>query len=409
MDADVRILPAALAILLLAAGPAAAQRTVERCEQQCFPSDDDVNGQAIVENGAVNVLLYAHPTDLIGRISMMTQMPDPLVDARLDGAFLTPTVITDTGTAADVNFATGDFEFAPARGYLRIVDGRETCMCGMPLGPVEMGPGPITLYGYLSVDAGSQETSVQAGFIGPIRVVASWTRIADSEEVIVAQGASEAFTIQRLPGDSSMVEVRIPLANPGVGLMECTRPAGPGSCPLRVRIEQLATEDARATQRDWRFRSGPDHLWHLVVPVVQPLRTVTVDARMFDQSLIVDWRVENVFGPEDADESSMNLKVRDGDRLVWAGPATKWFGRFDHDAYTRPARLQWVVPKILLGDASAATALELSAMNSQGTYRLTASLPLPPDPADSARDIPAPDLALLAGLAALVALGRRRH
>ncbi len=401
-----RPLPLGAALTILLAPVASGQTAVDACERQCRPTDPDVNDPAVRSAGPSNLILYAHPGAgpwMPYFLDTNAQLPDTIHEVEVVSNELFPRLITTTGTPLDVNF-----DRAEARMNLigSLIDlANETRFAHrLPWAKdILLGPGPIVLYVYASVDAVPPEP--EAGAAPDVRVRATWTAGDASEPFAV--GEAGPFRLTRLPGQPRLFEIPVTLTVDQPSIPACTETP---QCMLRIRFDQIHNDAANVVQREVRLVMGPQTPWRLVVPMAHPLEGRGTIWSIQDDVVHVAWDIESPLGAYDVDAESVRLTfpAMDGEEPTALPPREIRF-RLEHSGVAMPSRAYWAISRQQL---QGAPTIHLSALNLQQTFQVETTVPIPADVQDGGATVPAPGFlaAWLVTLSmVLVQLGRRRR
>jgi hypothetical protein len=141
--------------------------------------------------------------------------------------------------------------------------------------------------------------------------------------------------------------------------------------PYQVKTEGGDKKGVQLAQEEWRFRTGPKYPNRLVVPVVEPMKTVASSLTNFDNRMFVRWSLLSVWGSYDMRDNQLDLRSTGPTPI---DPKALDFiilkRGIDHDSHFKPVNATWAIDWNQFPLADGDYELTASIPNLQGTYLL---------------------------------------
>ncbi len=404
----VRFLVLVLVVLAFAGLPSVeAQQPVDRCTHQCEPTSIDVNPNAPVSSGPINVILYGHLQHAIGWGTMNLVPPNPDYENDLNSGSTMPGIDTSTGfcppdlPCADFHFQNGIFRMEFCPGAIQFISADEWFMgCHASRSPLPLEvTAPPTVYFYLSADAAPSNTAesppIGAGVLPNVRIRASLLEWGTETRATIAEGWSEPGVLMSVPGREQVYEFRADLQSLAVDGRLALGKGGvqPKRLELEIEIQQItATDpDIRVAQRDWRIHTGPDFPPRVILQVDGPLVQHRLMTTTFQGVSYARYSIQSAFGSYEFDVDQVEAKIVTGNKVSVPDDALEFLvmkRSLDHDGMLLPVNFTWRVHPEHFPDEGTDYSVVVSSTNLQGTYRVTDAAKLEIHDFDGVASIP---------------------
>lgn len=334
----------------------------------------------------MGLILYAHFIDFLSRAPLNTQSPHAECDI-VSGSTL-PTVQTHTGTEADIHFERHRYTMFSSPGLVEYFGGCDGARIHNEPGladDLEIAGDTIYAYWYLSA-------APAPGPLGnfPVADVAPQVAVKARMETgrhpgqgtLIAAGdtgqcdlgpaptCADRVTLVSAPGQNAVYEVRVPMA-----VHHATIPSvHSGAQGFVVTIEpyQISGDLATFTQADVRSHSSPDFPPRLVLDVMRPMRTDSLELNDLDGGVYLTWDYVPALGSYDTSFARLDARlVRPGQGAVPdAWKLVSLERSVDHDGHFNPIRATWALDVGAAALPDGTYRVDVRDQNLQETYEL---------------------------------------